>query len=127
MLRGIDGVLEVIAWSVAVFFVVLLFVGPQVVAEDKPQTPPADTAGSAPDAGGPSVDGEVVFTDNCGSCHTLAAAGTSGTAGPNLDDTSRDAAAVEDIVRNGSGGMPSLGDKLSDEEIEAVGEFVADN
>jgi mono/diheme cytochrome c family protein len=47
--------------------------------------------------------------------------------GPNLDDTSRDAAAVEDIVRNGSGGMPSLGDKLSDEEIEAVGEFVADN
>lgn len=127
MLRRIDAVLEVIAWSVAVFFVILLFVGPRVVAEDKPETPAADQARSTPDAGPASVDGEVVFTDNCGSCHTLAKAGTSGTTGPNLDDTSLDAAAIEGIVRNGSGGMPSLGDKLSDEEIDAVARFVAGN
>ena len=32
------------------------------------------------------TDGESIFIQNCGGCHTLAAAGTSGTVGPNLDD-----------------------------------------
>ena len=32
------------------------------------------------------TDGKSIFTANCGSCHTLADAGTSGTVGPNLDD-----------------------------------------
>lgn len=32
------------------------------------------------------VQGKVLFQKNCGSCHTLAHAGTSGTTGPNLDD-----------------------------------------
>jgi cbb3-type cytochrome c oxidase subunit III len=31
-------------------------------------------------------NGQKLFTANCGGCHTLAAAGTSGTVGPNLDD-----------------------------------------
>ena len=35
MLRGIDTVLELVGWSLAVFFVILLFAGPRVVAEDK--------------------------------------------------------------------------------------------
>lgn len=30
--------------------------------------------------------GRVLFTQKCGSCHTLAQAGTAGTLGPNLDD-----------------------------------------
>ena len=30
--------------------------------------------------------GQQLFTANCGSCHTLSAAGTSGTIGPNLDN-----------------------------------------
>jgi cbb3-type cytochrome c oxidase subunit III len=30
--------------------------------------------------------GQKLFTQNCGGCHTLAAAGTSATVGPNLDD-----------------------------------------
>ena len=29
---------------------------------------------------------EALFADNCGSCHTLEAAGTDGVVGPNLDD-----------------------------------------
>jgi mono/diheme cytochrome c family protein len=36
-----------------------------------------------------SVDlakGKQLFVSNCGSCHTLADAGTAGTIGPNLDD-----------------------------------------
>ena len=33
------------------------------------------------------TDGKSIFTANCGSCHTLADAGTTGTVGPNLDDS----------------------------------------
>lgn len=31
-------------------------------------------------------DGKALFANNCGSCHTLAAAGTDGVVGPKLDD-----------------------------------------
>jgi mono/diheme cytochrome c family protein len=139
VLRGIDTTLEVIAWSLVVFFVILLFAGPRVVAEDKPEANPANASGKQADqdegdegAGDEAgreatVDGKTVFSDTCGSCHTLSAAGTSGTTGPNLDDVSLDAAAIEGIVRDGRGGMPAFGDQLSDEEIAAVAEFVAGN
>jgi cytochrome c6 len=139
MLRGIDSVLEVLAWSLVVFFAIMLFVGPQVIAEDKPDAEDAAAAAKARDSGGaadgggqadqaaPAVDGKAVFADTCGSCHTLSAAGTSGTTGPNLDDVSLDAGAIEGIVRDGRGGMPALGDQLSDDEIAAVAEFVASN
>jgi mono/diheme cytochrome c family protein len=42
----------------------------------------ADSGGQRPD----TQAGQQLFTDNCGSCHTLAAAGTAGTIGPNLDN-----------------------------------------
>ena len=32
-------------------------------------------------------DGKELFVNNCGPCHTLAAAGSDGVVGPNLDDT----------------------------------------
>jgi mono/diheme cytochrome c family protein len=132
MLRGLDSVLEVLAWSLVVFFAIMLFVGPQVIAEDKPDAEDAAAAAKARDKGGtptgaPTVDGKAVFADTCGGCHTLSAAGTSGTTGPNLDDVSLDAGAIEGIVRDGRGGMPAFGDKLSDDEIAAVAEFVAGN
>ena len=66
-----------------------------------------------------------MFTDNCGSCHALSAAGTSGSIGPNLDDTSLDASAIEGIVTDGTGTMPAFGNALSEEEIAAVADFVA--
>src|SRR5688500_15319217 len=108
MLRGIDALLEIVGWSLVVFFVIMLFAGPQVIAEDKAQPNAADTAGAAPDAetpdaeapdagAAPSADGEAVFSVTCGSCHTLSAAGTSGTVGPNLDGVSLDAGAIEGI------------------------------
>ena len=128
MLRWVDIGLELVGWSLAVFFVILLFAGPRVVAEDKPEAQAAKpaAAGAAP-AAPPAADGKAVFTDTCGSCHTLSAAGTSGTVGPNLDDVSLDASAIEDIVRDGRGGMPAFGDKLSDDEVSAVAAFVAGN
>jgi mono/diheme cytochrome c family protein len=126
VLRGIDTTLEVIAWSLVVFFVILLFVGPRVIAEDKPEAKAANPAGSTATKT-EAVDGKAVFSDTCGSCHTLSAAGTNGSVGPNLDDVSLDAAAIEAIVRDGRGGMPAFGDKLSDDEISAVAQFVAGN
>jgi mono/diheme cytochrome c family protein len=143
MLRAIDAVLEVLAWSLVVFFVIMLFVGPQVIAEDKPDKEDAAAAAKARDGGGaaagkqkaapaeqkaaPAADGAAVFTDTCGGCHTLSAAGTSGSTGPNLDEVSLDAGAIEGIVRDGRGGMPAFGGQLSDDEIAAVAEFVASN
>jgi cbb3-type cytochrome c oxidase subunit III len=35
------------------------------------------------------ANGQKLFQSTCGGCHTLAAAGTSGTVGPNLDDAFR--------------------------------------
>jgi mono/diheme cytochrome c family protein len=83
------------------------------------------TAEATTGAGG--GDGEAVFTSNCGGCHTLSAAGTSGTTGPNLDDLKPDQATVEQQVRNGGGGMPAFEGQLSDAEITAVATYVADN
>ena len=53
--------------------------------------------------------GAQVFADaGCGSCHTLQAAGSTGTLGPNLDQLkpTRDVVAAQ--VKSGGGGMPSF-------------------
>jgi outer membrane protein assembly factor BamB len=69
--------------------------------------------------------GEEVFDATCSSCHTLAAAGTNGTVGPNLDELKPNQALVEKQVTNGGGGMPAFGSSLSKEEIKNVAEFVS--
>jgi mono/diheme cytochrome c family protein len=79
------------------------------------------------EAGGETTDGRALFTQNCGSCHVLAAAGTSGTTGPSLDATKPDLESTIRQVRNGGGGMPPFEGQLTDEQIEAVSQFVADN
>jgi mono/diheme cytochrome c family protein len=47
--------------------------------------------------------GRDLFVQNCGSCHTLDAAGTVGQVGPNLDDIAIDEADVRRAIRNGGG------------------------
>jgi cytochrome c6 len=76
-----------------------------------------------PDKG--PADGREVFTANCGSCHTLADAGTSGTIGPNLDESRPSRGLAVDRVTNGMGAMPSFRDTLSPEQIQAVAEYVS--
>jgi mono/diheme cytochrome c family protein len=76
---------------------------------------------------GGAASGKTVFTTNCGSCHTLNAAGTSGNVGPNLDQLKPDEATVERQVRNGGGGMPAFEGRLSDAQIMAVAAYVAQN
>ena len=71
--------------------------------------------------------GEQVFADaGCGSCHTLAESGSTGTVGPSLDARPVSAALVVNRVTNGSGAMPSFEDRLSDEQIRDVAAYVAD-
>ncbi len=86
--------------------------------EDMAEQPPAQTAREP-------ISGEAIFKDNCGSCHMLEAAGTSGSVGPNLDDVQPAEARVEEQVRNGGGAMPAFEGELSDDEIRAVAEYVA--
>lgn len=71
------------------------------------------------------TDGKSIFTGSCGSCHTLADAGTAGTIGPNLDASKPSKALVVDRVTNGQGVMPSFKDSLDAAQIEAVAEYVS--
>ena len=86
-----------------------------------------ETGGTETGGGGAQGDaeaGKAVFTANCGSCHTLQEAGTSGTVGPNLDELSLTVDRVVQQVTNGGGGMPPFGGQLSEEEIQNVAAFV---
>src|SRR6266516_1914141 len=65
---------------------------------------PTTTAGTTTSAGG-AHSGKQVFVSNCGGCHTLGAAGTTGSVGPNLDQLKPNAARVQRQVRNGGPGM----------------------
>jgi mono/diheme cytochrome c family protein len=80
------------------------------------------TGGSA---SGSASGGKSIFTANCGTCHTLAAAGTTGNVGPNLDKLKPDEARVKRQVENGGAIMPAFKGKLTDAQIAAVAKFVA--
>jgi len=78
--------------------------------------------------GGGGTDGKSIFASaGCSGCHTLAAAGSSGNIGPNLDDAKPSVDLAIERVTNGKGQMPSFKDRLSKQQIQAVATFVADN
>jgi mono/diheme cytochrome c family protein len=81
-------------------------------------------AGSASNAGG-AANGASLFTQNCASCHTLAAAHAKGTVGPNLDQLKPSKSVVVRQVTNGGGGMPAFGGRLSAAQIDAVATYVS--
>jgi cytochrome c6 len=71
------------------------------------------------------TDGKSIFSANCGSCHTLADAGTTGTVGPNLDASKPTKELAIDRVTNGQGAMPSFKDQLSEQQIRDVAAYVS--
>lgn len=90
----------------------------------------ASVAGKPVEGGGggeiTTTDGKSIFAQaGCASCHTLADAGATGTIGPNLDQAKPTKALAVDRVTNGRGAMPPFGGQLSDEQIDAVAEYVA--
>ena len=85
-----------------------------------PATPPP----SAP--AGDAAAGKTVFeTAGCTSCHTLKAANSHGTVGPNLDDKKPPAALVVDRVTHGKGVMPPFAGQLTPKQIADVAAFVS--
>jgi len=71
------------------------------------------------------TDGKAIFSTECSSCHTLKAAGASGTIGPNLDALKPKQAIVVKQVTNGGSVMPAFKGKLSPAQIDAVATFVS--
>jgi mono/diheme cytochrome c family protein len=67
----------------------------------------------------------VFASAGCGGCHALAAAGSTGAVGPDLDALQPSEAAVADIVTNGRGAMPAFAGQLTPGQIDAVAVYVA--
>jgi cytochrome c oxidase subunit II len=89
-----------------------------------------------------STDGEALFTQAaqptaCASCHTLSAAGATGTTGPNLDEVVPDLS--EDQIRQSivdpdaevtegfsPGIMPRYGESLSEAQVDALVQYLTE-
>jgi mono/diheme cytochrome c family protein len=83
---------------------------------------------SASSSSSTSLPGAKVFDSaGCGGCHTLAAAKSNGTVGPNLDQLRPDQQRVARQVKNGGVGMPSFAKRLTEVEISQVAEFVSES
>jgi mono/diheme cytochrome c family protein len=80
---------------------------------------PTETEPAQPPVG----PGKDLFASTCGGCHTLAAAGATGTVGPNLDDLKPDQATVLAAMQDGPGAMPA--NLLTGAEAQQVAAFVA--
>src|SRR5205814_5792801 len=80
-----------------------------------------------PGKGGNLTSGKDIFVANCGSCHTLSAAGTTGTVGPNLDQLKPALARIQTQVINGGAIMPAFKGKLTPAQIKAVAMYVSSN
>jgi cytochrome c6 len=78
--------------------------------------------------------GKRIFLTNpipCGMCHTLKAASTYGTRGPNLDKVKPGYATAVRFITNGARhtaryptGMPAFGDALSKKQIRNLAAFI---
>jgi mono/diheme cytochrome c family protein len=72
------------------------------------------------------TDGAAIFKGaGCAGCHTLAAAGATGTVGPNLDQLKPTTSVVAHQVMVGGGAMPAFQGKLSPAQIQAVAQYVS--
>ena len=98
---------------------------PPATTQNTTSTPEAGTTSSPVTTQHVNAQGKQVFTQNCGSCHTLKDAGTTGTVGPNLDDLKPDEATVQRQVTNGGGVMPAFKGQLTDAQIKAVSQYVS--
>jgi mono/diheme cytochrome c family protein len=95
-------------------------------AQNTTSTPAQNTTSTG--AGGTqqaNAQGKQIFTQNCGACHTLKDAKTTGTIGPNLDQLQPDQATVQTQVTNGGGAMPAFKGTLKPAQIQAVSQYVS--
>lgn len=120
--------------ALAVLALVAAGCGGEEEATPEPETVvgtvPAETGGGE-DGGGdgeaegdPEAGAEVFASAGCGSCHVFEDAGSTGTVGPNLDESTASFEAAVEQIRSGGGGMPPFEGQLSDQEIADVAAYV---
>jgi mono/diheme cytochrome c family protein len=85
----------------------------------------AGLGGCAQPAALTSTNGQAIFKAKCAGCHTLAAAGATGTIGPNLDQLKPPFARIKRQVIHGGLIMPPFQNVLTAAQITAVAKFVA--
>jgi mono/diheme cytochrome c family protein len=84
-----------------------------------------ESGGGGGEVQGDAEAGKQIYADQgCGTCHTMEAAGSNGTVGPNLDELQPEYDAIVEQVENGGGAMPPFKDTLSEEQIQDVSAFV---
>jgi sulfite dehydrogenase len=87
------------------------------------------TGGGGAQAGGSQsaiAQGKLIFTQNCGTCHTLKDAGTNGQVGPVLDQVKPDKQRVLNAIKKGglgSGTMPA--NIVTGKEAQDVAQYVS--
>ncbi len=95
-------------------------------AEETTETTAAANADPEQPLSADEERGRELFAENCGSCHTLGAAGTSGQIGPNLDEAQvneQDVLRAIEVGGRGSGNMPA--NLVSGKDAQDVAAFVA--
>jgi mono/diheme cytochrome c family protein len=122
----------VIAAAVVLGAAALAGCGSEGIATPTPQTV-VGTVASGPTfpivpafhlKGDPKKGSPLWASNGCGGCHTLAAANSSGTTGPNLDQLKPDYRAVTAQVTNGGAVMPSFKKTLSAQQIADLSAYV---
>jgi mono/diheme cytochrome c family protein len=100
--------------------------GEQAQEENEEGTPEGEPGEEEAEGGGGNAElGAAVFGENCSTCH--GATGNGGNGGPDLNTmplAQTEEGAIEQVT-NGGGGMPAFGGVLSEEEIENVAAYVA--
>jgi mono/diheme cytochrome c family protein len=125
--RGVGTFLAISAvFFVAMITAVILFGREKTEkASAATTTTTASAPGPAPKVQGDPVAGKAVFASaGCVSCHTLKAAGATGTVGPNLDQLKPAEARIVLQVTNGGAVMPPFKGRLTPKQIEDVAAFV---
>ena len=109
--------------GLALTAVVLMAVPLFAVGIDRREQLEPDAAASGQPTGSAA---QQLFVQTCGGCHTLSKAGSTGTAGPDLDELKPSRAAVLSAIEvggTGTGAMPAQ--LLSGRDAERVADYVA--
>jgi len=111
----------------SVFYVAVGLAVPLLVLIDNGDSADARVGGTSIALTAQEQDGQQIFGERCGSCHTLAAAHANGKVGPNLDKLMPPKGLVTDAVergrQRGSGTMPA--GIVQGQDVAAVAAFVA--
>jgi mono/diheme cytochrome c family protein len=93
--------------------------------EGETDTEGATATTTADESGNVQAGAKVFASAGCGGCHTLAAAGSTGNVGPNLDDRKPSFDKVVERVTEGKPPMPSFKGQLTEQQINDVAAYVS--